>query len=136
MEESHADISPEAQANRDEWITLVTQLIDQIQTWSEANGWSVIRGTSQRSERLLGTYEVPTLEVHVGPRRLYVEPVARYVFGADGRVDILSSPSLNHVVLARQGDQWKLYDQQRTPLDVPWDATHFTSLSKDLAEAA
>ena len=124
------------ESHRTQWVAAVIALLDQIQSWARQSGWKVIRHESERSEESLGTYTVPTLEIHLGPRRLYVEPVARHVIGADGRVDILASPSLNHVMLIRSGDTWRVYSQDRELIDKSLSSERFSTLARELAEAA
>src|SRR4051795_6163736 len=88
------------------WLSLVEQLLRQIERWCRDRGWAVHREQAEVTEAKLGTYRVPVLSIRSPAGHVYVEPVARYVAGADGRVDIYAFPSMTRMLLARVGDKW------------------------------
>lgn len=46
---------------REEWITRINDLADQVESWCRNQGWTVVRSTKQVEEPELGTYQVPVL---------------------------------------------------------------------------
>ena len=115
-----------------EWTRLVGELIDQIRQWATDQGWQVNVQEIERQESELGTYATHRLDIQ-GPRgHLVVEPKARYVMGADGRVDLYAWPSLNRLLIVRAGDQWKLHTASGVDWPAPWGRDTFVNVGTEL----
>jgi hypothetical protein len=119
-----------------QWPGQVEQLLKQIERWCRDRKWAVQRETGEVTEDRLGTYRVPVLNVLTPSGQLYVEPIARYVSRADGRVDLYAFPSMTRMILARIGDRWVLKTDTGVPWPRKWRQAAFEEVTKAIAEAA
>ena len=87
-------------------------------------------------ERPLGAYSVQTLRIRLPQGEVHVNPIARHVMGAEGRVDLEAWPSLNRVRLVPAADQWTVITDSNVPLDSPWGPETFIQLAKHLTAAS
>ena len=112
-------------------------LCHEVAGWAEDEGWSVSWKTLQRTEDLLGTYEAPTLIIQTGGRSAMLEPVARVVMGAAGRVDLYAYPTLFRVMLLRSADtgEWRIRTDSGIFLRDRWGKDTFVQLVQDLTGA-
>lgn len=117
---------------RETWLTLVNSLVSDIATWAEEQGWPVHRDEKQLKEEHLGQYSVPDLVIRLPGGRIIVEVVGRNIIGAEGRVDIEAFPSMNRMLLVRQGDKWKVKTDARVDWPRPWSKKTFLELAKVL----
>lgn len=118
---------------RNEWISLVTALIDDITNWCEELGWSASRASKQITEEHIGSYEAPCLTIHAPSGRIHIDPVGVNIIGAQGRVDILSFPNLNRLLLVRKDNCWALFTESRVPWPQQWSKTVFFEIIQSLA---
>ena len=118
-----------------QWVDLLHQLVDEIAGWVRSMDWSVHEGQKTIQEKRLGAYVAPTLRIRAPQGEIHVDPVARSVMGADGRVDIEAWPSLNRVRLVRFGDQWRVITDSNVRLRKDWDRNTFLELVGDLVAA-
>jgi hypothetical protein len=119
-----------------EWREAVDELLTQLRSWFESAGWSVGHESRDITEDLLGTYRVAGLKVQTPDGVLYVEPVARFVGGAEGRVDLFAFPTLYRVMLLRDGERgWWIRTDSGIPLRQPWVRDTFIQLGRDLLAA-
>lgn len=95
-----------------EWKAALTALFDRIEEWlgpAKEEGLEIRKAQKPVTEEALGTYEAPVLELRFGQARVRMEPAARMVIGAYGRVDLDSPLGLNYLVrLEQQPDDWHL----------------------------
>jgi hypothetical protein len=119
----------------DEWTGNVTKLLSQIRKWCEQEDWEVTQQEKQVTEELLGTYKAPVLRVRAPGGFLYVEPVARHVIGAEGRIDITASPTMNRMLLVRQGGAWTLKTDSGVNWPEQWNRNAFVKLAGLLTQA-
>ena len=119
-----------------QWLALVERLLTQIERWCRDRGWAVRREQAEVSEGPLGTYRVPVLSIRAPAGQVYVEPVARYVAGADGRVDIYAFPSMTRMLLARVGDKWVLKTDAGVAWPRKWGPAAFEELVRAINRAA
>lgn len=119
-----------------EWIAEVSTLVDEVAHWAREENWSVDLFEREHEERALGRYTVPHLKVATPFGEVHVEPIARQVIGADGRVDVRSWPFLNRVKLVRRGGAWEIITDSNVPLGIPWSKAAFLRLAKELQAAA
>lgn len=103
-------------AELSEWIADVRQLAYQVRAWCEDRGWAVTESQKRLDESVYGTYDVPELMIRSPSGSIYLEPIARDVAGARGRVDLLAWPSLTRMMLVRKGNRWVL----QTDAGVDW----------------
>lgn len=80
--------APDSAQLREQWIERVRRLVDEVAAWSESQGWSIHRDTKVIQERPLGAYSVQTLRVRLPQGEVRINPIARHVMGAEGRVDL------------------------------------------------
>ena len=107
-----------------------------IRQWAAEQGWLVADLPCEISERLLGKYVAPGLRIRTPSGDLLVEPVARHVIGADGRVDLTAWPSLNRVRLVGHEQGWKVFTDSNLAWPKPWGKDTFVELARGLAAAA
>jgi hypothetical protein len=113
---------------RDEWVRVVTDLIDQIKGWiDESNSDGLL--TCQKTEGLvseegLGRYKVPLLVIELDGEQVFISPRGRKVLAfirqsptgaevrAQGRVDVTNHRVTFSLLRAPEGDTnpWYLYD--------------------------
>lgn len=130
-------ISLETQQVKAEWLETVQAFCDEVSGWSLARGWQVSRRPVEIVEEMLGAYEVPSLTVRTETGAVVLEPVARMVMGAAGRIDLYAYPSLFRVMLLRVGDrgEWYVRTDSGIRLREPWNEETFASLVEDLIAA-
>jgi hypothetical protein len=122
---------------RERWVQTVRSFCDEITKWSSAQGWLVVPEELQLTEELLGTYTVPTLNIQTKHGAVVVEPVARVVMGAVGRIDLYAYPTLFRVMLLRstKDDRWLIRTDSGIFLRQPWSEQTFLDLVADLTGA-
>jgi hypothetical protein len=116
----------------DQWITSVTELVDQVETWARRQDWAVAKDRKRLTERRFGSYEVPVLRVRLIGGELHLLPVGLDIVGADGRVDLESFPTLNRVKLIKRGKKWEIITDSNVPLREGWKQATFFQLAHDL----
>jgi hypothetical protein len=120
---------------RSAWLALVAQTLDEISGWARAERWAAVRHEKQIEEQALGTYSVAVLTIQLPSGHLHVEPIARYVAGAEGRIDLLSFPVLNRVTLLRKGDTWVARTDSGVVYPRSWNRRTFVKLAQELASS-
>ena len=130
--------SPDPNEERQQWIQTVRSFCDEVTQWSSAQGWRVVPEEMKLTEELLGTYPVPTLNIQTKHGAVVVEPVARVVMGALGRIDLYAYPTLFRVMLLRstKDDRWRIRTDSGIFLRQPWNERTFLDLVTDLTGAA
>lgn len=124
------------QKDRERWQILLEQLASQVEIWAKDRGWSVKRDQKQISEAHLGTYDAPALTILATSGEVHLDPIARYAVNCDGRVDLLAWPSLNRMLLVRDGTKWKLVTDSGIDWPQEWNKKTFASLVERLHAAA
>jgi hypothetical protein len=121
---------------RDEWVVEVERLVSEAETWAQAEGWLTHREARTLTEELIGSYTVPSLRIHHPAATLLLEPVARYVVGASGRVDLAVFPSYDKLLIVRGDDGgWRFASASREDFEEPWTRDDFVRLAGELAAA-
>lgn len=131
---------------RNNWERDTTALADEVQAWAEqeaaARGWRVEREQKELSEEVVGgAYRVPVVTIHAPQGRLILEPVARGVLGAQGRVDLYAWPSLFRVMLLHKplgkghGLEWVVRTESGIDWPQPWGHETFLTLAEGLLNA-
>jgi hypothetical protein len=126
----------EGRERREEWITAVGRLIEQMRAWlaesDPASVLDVVLIEMEKAEPGLGIYKIPSLKISLGEAAVQVVPVGRNAMGivdaqgdvgmrAEGRVDI--TDGIRRYILYRTlkdgKEKWYALDErfQAAPLD-------------------
>jgi hypothetical protein len=117
------------------WIADVDILLSQVESWCEEQDWPHKRQDKVLRERLLGPYEVEQLRFHTGHAGFMLDPVARFVPGALGLVDLYVLPTLDTVMIVRAEADWVLrVDQAGSEQVLPWGKEPFVAAVSELAK--
>lgn len=96
-------------AVRAEWIAAVNELVTRIEGWCKEFDWATRRALKQLKDKPIGAYEVPMLLIQQWDVKLLLEPISRFVAGANGRVDLYTMPEYDDMaVLTRENGDWVL----------------------------
>jgi hypothetical protein len=120
------------QQRLDEWIEEVQGIIGQAKEWAEKRDWAAREDQKVIAEENIGTYEAPTLLIHTAQGRLMLDPIARSVVGADGRIDFCAMPSYDGVPLVKAEEAWEFLSASRDDLRLPWCEESFEKVSLEL----
>lgn len=132
--------------SRSNWERHTALLADEVQTWAEqeaaARGWRVEREEIELAEEVVGgAYHVPVVTIHASQGRLVLEPIARGVMGAQGRVDLYAWPSSFRVMLLHKplgkdaGLRWVVRTESGVDWPLPWGRETFLTLAEGLLNA-
>jgi hypothetical protein len=125
----------DGEARRDDWVAAVEQVISDAEAWATEQHWSVHRGPKTITKRRLGTYEVPALLIWAPAGRFVLDPIARYVIGALGKIDFCVFPSCDSMMIVRTDASWQLETNPRT-ISLPWSKQTFFEVISELARKA
>jgi hypothetical protein len=104
----------DSDAVKREWLDRLGTLVEEVKCWAHASGWRTRRIDKTVSERGLGTYEVPVLLMERDTVEVVLNPVARFVPGANGAVDLYVAPAYDDIAsLYLEGDHWVLHYANR-----------------------
>jgi hypothetical protein len=122
---------------RDEWVAAVEGLVGQVEAWAVERGWAVRRESKTITEDHLGPYTVPRLMILAGFSRIILDPVARFVAGAGGLVDLATFPSYETFFIGRnpEGDGWFIQAGDVTGARQPWSKEAFLAALQSLQNA-
>lgn len=135
MTQVNALSAAELDQERADWIAAVRELAEAVRQWSTEAGWAVTMVPKSIEEQRLGSYEVPQLVVTTPQGHFCVEPVARDVFGADGRVDLIALKTFNRMMLVRAGGRWVVRTESGVEWPADWSKETFLDLVQRLAAA-
>jgi hypothetical protein len=129
-------LSPEEQARlRDEWLQVFEALSRQVRGWAEKRGWTVTEEPREINEERLGIYQAPVLQIETPHGSAFLEPIARDVAGADGRVDLYAWPTHFRVKLLRRPDGiWYVRTDSGINWPHPWRGETFVELVEGLLD--
>jgi hypothetical protein len=126
----------DGEAQRDEWVAAVEQVVSDAEAWATEQNWFVHRDRKTITEDPIGSYDVPVLMIRAPAGRLVLEPGARYVGGGvRGRIDLSVFPSYDYVLIVRTDAGWHFVIDPPT-LDRPWSKEAFLEIATDLAKKA
>ena len=114
------EVKKRSQETLAQWKQAIDVLFSQIDTWLEVakhEGLIVKRTEAAKeiTERLLGTYTVPIMEISFADKTIRLEPVGRNIVGAFGRIDVFSPAGMHMLVkLGPEKDDWYLVDKEGT----------------------
>jgi hypothetical protein len=112
-----------------DWVEDVSKLIAQIRGWLKGMGTQGLlthkRADKELSEELLGEYRCPGLEIRTVDRQtIRIEPQARFVVGANGRVD-MTNGRLTVLLLRERSGEWSIAESRPAVKRVPLDEASF-----------
>ena len=116
---------------RDDWVAAVEQLARDAETWSEKQGWGVLREPKRIDEDGIGEYEVPQLLIHTRAGRVIFDPSARFA-GFGGVVDMSRYPSYETWYIPRTESGWMLHPNIKDGIEVPWTEENFVTFVRQL----
>jgi hypothetical protein len=118
------------------WVRRVNELTEQVESWAKARKWPMHRETKRIEESGLGAYTVPVLSILAPSGTFQLDPVARHVAKADGRIDLIAWPSMTRMMLVRIGNVWKLKTDSGVMWPEKWGQRTFERLTEFLSNAA
>lgn len=115
-----------------QWLADVEELARDVERWSNQNNWLVRRDTKSITEDKLGSYLVPYLTIRAPQGGMIFEPIARYVVGASGRVDLCAFPSFFNAVVVRTDSGWHIKSLDKDSVDRRWSEESFLETASQL----
>src|SRR6202046_5436336 len=110
MATGEARLEIDSAAVKSEWLNRLDILVDEIKSWAQTSGWRTRRIDKTITESRLGTYKVPVLLMEKDTVEVVLNPVARFVPGASGAVDLYVAPAYDDIAtLYFEGDHWVLH---------------------------
>jgi len=76
-----------------EWLTALGQLTSQVTTWCDECEWPWRRYPKELEETLLGKYKAEQIQLYAEQNHYVLDPLARFVPGAKGALDLMLVPS-------------------------------------------
>jgi len=111
MATEDAALATDVEAVKHEWLARLDALVADVQTWAAASGWRTRTIQKTVEERELGRYKVPVLLMEKNAVEVVLNPVARFVPGADGAVDLYLSPAYDDIAgLYHESGRWLIHD--------------------------
>ncbi len=118
---------------RQQWLGDLRALRARLRRWlepAEREGLQVEEYDHPVREQLLGSYDAPALRLRYGGIEAQVVPVARYIVGGTGRVDVEFPGS--RVLLVREGreSQWQIV-REDPPEKLPFTPDTFADVVQE-----
>ena len=117
---------------RDEWIQTVDVVLSHVEGWCQAEGWLVHRETKDIEEDRLGHYHIGVLLIDTPAGRLHLDPISRFIVGAEGRIDVYSFPHYQTAILIRVQGDWRFRTVDGSAKDRPFEHAAFVEIAKQL----
>lgn len=144
--EQAADLETRMAQSRHNWERDTAMLADNVEAWAAqeaaARNWRVEREEKELAEEVVGgAYRVPVVTIHAPQGHLVLEPIARGVLGAQGRVDLYAWPSLFRVMLLHKSRgrdkpmEWVVRTDSGLDWPQPWGQETFLTLTEGLLNA-
>lgn len=100
----------DSDALRDDWLARLGDLVRKVKSWAEQSGWRTREITKSMKDSVLGEYRAPALLMQRETVEVILNPVSRFVPGADGAVDLYLMPAYDDIAsLYFMDDEWKLH---------------------------
>jgi hypothetical protein len=100
---------PTPDALREDWLARLGDLVRTIKSWAEQSGWKTREITKLMEDSVLGEYRAPALLMQRETVEVILDPVSRFVPGADGAVDLYLMPAYDDIAsLYLMDGEWKL----------------------------
>lgn len=100
---------PDWEQVRDEWVRAVEQLVADVESWCKSNDWPTRRIDKRMEESKIGEYVVPALLIQADLVKFMMEPIARFVPGAEGLIDLYLMPQYDDAAsISRRNGAWQI----------------------------
>lgn len=91
------------------WLHQLSKLFDDVEGWARDQDWSTRRIEVTLRESPFGKYQAPALLLQHEATKAFLEPIARYVPGANGAVDLYFMPAYDDMAsLSLSDDGWSV----------------------------
>jgi hypothetical protein len=120
----------------DEWIEDVAGLVEQAESWCRARGWIAKKRTKQLHDKFLGDYEASQLHFHTLDHHFLLDPIARYVAGASGLLDLSVLPVCESFIVTRANGKWSIRPFQGEGHRRKWSERAFVEAVETLSSRA
>jgi hypothetical protein len=120
---------------RADWVAELERIAADVARWAAAEDWAVRRQTKTLRDARLGQYEVPVMSVQTAFGRVHFNPIARFLMGVDGEIDVYAEPSFAQRILFKTGGEWRLFTDDQVDLGRTWSEQTFGDLVRDLPVA-
>lgn len=94
---------------RNDWIRAVETLVCSAATICKQHDWAARQSEKTLVDDRIGSHELPRLLFHDGEDQFLLDPIARFVPGADGLVDLGILPVYETVMIVRAGEDWRIH---------------------------
>jgi hypothetical protein len=95
---------------RDTWMARLCELVDRIDSWARELDWATRRIEKKMEDSQLGTYKAPALLMQKETTRVLLDPIARFVPGTEGLVDLYLMPAYDDIASLYFTDGgWRLH---------------------------
>ncbi len=120
-----------------EWMCAIDAVERKAEEWSAEVAWRTRRVNKKMNESLIGPYEAPQLLIFAEPYLYVLDPVARFVPGAQGAFDVAVQPSYYTTSMYRDDNGiWYVHlDIGKGAANgrrVEWDRSSFLSCVEQL----
>lgn len=93
-----------------EWHERLDALVKDVKGWVEKSGWRTRVISKPMKDSVLGSYRAPVLLMERDAIEVALNPVSRFVPGADGAVDLYLVPAYDDIdSLYFEGGQWMIH---------------------------
>ncbi|MGP0069897.1 MAG: hypothetical protein ACLQGP_40630 [Isosphaeraceae bacterium] len=93
-----------------EWHDRLDALVTDVKGWAEKSGWRTRVISKPMKDSALGPYKAPVLLMERDTVEVALNPVSRFVPGADGAVDLYLVPAYDDIAsLYYEGDRWMIH---------------------------
>src|SRR5271170_5841089 len=100
----------DADVLRDAWLAQLRDLVRKVKSWAEQSGWKTREITKSMKDSVLGEYRAPALLMQRETVEVILNPVSRFVPGADGAVDLYVIPAYDDIAsLYLVSGEWQLH---------------------------
>jgi len=108
MPELSRETSPDVL--RHEWVARLRALVADAEAWAARSGWRTREISRTMKDSVLGEYRAPALLMQREDVEVILNPVSRFVPGADGAVDLYRLPAYDDIAsLYLSGDEWRIH---------------------------
>lgn len=105
---------------RYEWLAEIDRVLADAERWSANQGWATLRDDRTLTEDEIGAYRAPVLLIHTMQGRVLLTPEARFVYGADGLIDLHVYPSFDDLASIVKTPEGWWFKTDEGELGDPW----------------
>ncbi len=120
----------------DDWLKAAGTILEQAIHWAEARRWPTKLYPRRFTELLIGTYELNRLVFGVEGSQMVLNPVGRFMPGADGMFDLAVMPTYDSIMIARKKEAWYIHPLPDKSTRLAWSEVAFVEAAEGLARLA